>query len=490
MLDGIRRSAAVTGERAIIAGAAAHKGGSSCSVASGFGIAAVGDIADQPGEPPRFGEWQVMAGSRHHEQPGPVRGSSEAVLVGTEMVAAAVDQPHRALIPAESGERIETVDGADHIGNDLGGYPALRYRGGDPLREYSLEYPVAEPFAAVAPGREEPVGQAERDRHGSAGHTGGTGDHQPRHLFAEFGSRRDSGVTAQRMADEQGAAARLFDGRAHGVDSRGHCERFATARAVSREVDSGHRTFGPHLVGDTDPASAAQPDAVHQNNGNSHETSICYATLRCKLAHFAPQRNVALYRWGMDAVSDGGARPRRAGAIFAATLELLADKGYEGLTMEAVAARAEVNKTTLYRWWKSKDEVLAAALTDSDLLAFTVPDTGSLRGDLVETTRSIHTLLTGPATAPIAAAVLAAAPYRPALAAIGRAFFADRAEREHPIFRRAIDRGELPEDTDPRLIMDMLAGAIWFRLFLRAEDVREADLTTAVDLVLGGAAAH
>ncbi|WP_280424883.1 TetR/AcrR family transcriptional regulator [Nocardia carnea] len=192
----------------------------------------------------------------------------------------------------------------------------------------------------------------------------------------------------------------------------------------------------------------------------------------------------------MDAVSDGGARPRRAGAIFAATLELLADKGYEGLTMEAVAARAEVNKTTLYRWWKSKDEVLAAALTDSDLLAFTVPDTGSLRGDLVETTRSIHTLLTGPATAPIAAAVLAAAPYRPALAAIGRAFFADRAEREHPIFRRAIDRGELPEDTDPRLIMDMLAGAIWFRLFLRAEDVREADLTTAVDLVLGGAAAH
>ncbi|NKY35350.1 TetR/AcrR family transcriptional regulator [Nocardia speluncae] len=194
----------------------------------------------------------------------------------------------------------------------------------------------------------------------------------------------------------------------------------------------------------------------------------------------------------MDAESDKitSGRPRRADSIFTATLELLADSGYDGLTMEAVAARAGVNKTTLYRWWKSKDEVLAAALTDSDLLAFEVPDTGSLRGDLVQTSRHIHTLLTDPATAPIAAAVLAAGPRRPALVAVGRTFFADRAEREHPIFRRAVDRGELPEHADPRSIMDMLAGAIWFRLFLRAEELRDEDLCAAVDLVLDGAAAH
>ncbi|WP_063041418.1 TetR/AcrR family transcriptional regulator [Nocardia grenadensis] len=182
------------------------------------------------------------------------------------------------------------------------------------------------------------------------------------------------------------------------------------------------------------------------------------------------------------------ARPRQAEAIFAATLELLATTGYEGLTMESVALRAGVNKTTLYRWWKSKDEVLAAALTGSDLLGFPVPDTGSLRGDLVETTRSIHHLLTDAATAPIAAAVLAASPGRPSLAAIGRMFFADRAAREHPIFRRAVERGELAEETDPRLVMDMLAGAIWFRLFLRAEPVEAADIEAAVALVLGGVA--
>ncbi|WP_063126760.1 TetR/AcrR family transcriptional regulator [Nocardia fusca] len=193
----------------------------------------------------------------------------------------------------------------------------------------------------------------------------------------------------------------------------------------------------------------------------------------------------------MDESADTGttARPRRAEAIFAATLELLATAGYEGLTMEAVALRAGVNKTTLYRWWKSKDEVLAAALTESDLLTFPVPDTGSLRGDLIETARSIHGLLTDAATAPIAAAVLAASPGRPSLAAVGRMFFADRAAREHPLFRRAVERGELDDRTDPRLVMDMLAGAIWFRVFLRAEQVEAADIDKAVDIVLNGIAA-
>ncbi|MEV0365115.1 TetR/AcrR family transcriptional regulator [Nocardia fusca] len=193
----------------------------------------------------------------------------------------------------------------------------------------------------------------------------------------------------------------------------------------------------------------------------------------------------------MDESADTGttARPRRAEAIFAATLELLATAGYEGLTMEAVALRAGVNKTTLYRWWKSKDEVLAAALTESDLLTFPVPDTGSLRGDLIETARSIHCLLTDAATAPIAAAVLAASPGRPSLAAVGRMFFADRAAREHPLFRRAVVRGELDDRTDPRLVMDMLAGAIWFRVFLRAEPVEAADIDKAVDIVLNGIAA-
>ncbi|WP_458685564.1 TetR/AcrR family transcriptional regulator [Nocardia tengchongensis] len=182
--------------------------------------------------------------------------------------------------------------------------------------------------------------------------------------------------------------------------------------------------------------------------------------------------------------STGG--PRQAAAIFAATLELLADKGYDGLTMESVAARSGVNKTTLYRWWPAKDALLAAALTDSDLLSFPMPDTGSLRGDLLALAHAIAELLTGQSTAPIATAVLAAAPARPQLAQVGAAFFAERLGREQPVFERAVARGELDETCDPAAIMDLLAGAIWFRLLLRGQPLTPEYLARAVDLVVDG----
>jgi AcrR family transcriptional regulator len=182
------------------------------------------------------------------------------------------------------------------------------------------------------------------------------------------------------------------------------------------------------------------------------------------------------------------AGPRQASAIFAATLDLLVEQGYEGLAMESIASRSGVNKTTIYRWWPSKDAVLAAALVESDLLAFAMPDTGSLRGDLLALMREITQLLTGAHTAPIVATVLAAAPRRPELAAVAHTFFVERLTREQPMFERAIGRGELPLSVDPAMIMDLLAGAIWFRILLRNEPLTPDYLSGAVDLVLQGTA--
>ncbi|MFD0467130.1 TetR/AcrR family transcriptional regulator [Nonomuraea thailandensis] len=75
--------------------------------------------------------------------------------------------------------------------------------------------------------------------------------------------------------------------------------------------------------------------------------------------------------------------PRKQQEIFDATLRLVAERGYDGLTVEGVAERSGVNKTTIYRWWPSKAALLGAALVESDVLGFDSPDTGSLRGDLV-----------------------------------------------------------------------------------------------------------
>jgi AcrR family transcriptional regulator len=139
-----------------------------------------------------------------------------------------------------------------------------------------------------------------------------------------------------------------------------------------------------------------------------------------------------------------GMAPRKQQEIFDATLRLVAEKGYDGLTVEGVAERSGVNKTTIYRWWPSKAALLGAALIESDVLGFDAPDTGSLRGDLVALVEGVRRLLTEPPGSDIAVAALGAAVRHPELDA--RRFFADRfadADRR-PAGGRRVDAGGLP----------------------------------------------
>lgn len=180
--------------------------------------------------------------------------------------------------------------------------------------------------------------------------------------------------------------------------------------------------------------------------------------------------------------------PRRAAAIFQATLELLAEHGYDRLTVEGVAERSGVNKTTIYRWWPSKAALLGAALSHGAPLDLTAPDTGTLRGDLEELVRSLVNLLTAPPASDIAVAALGAAAGNPELARHTREFFADRLARERPVFERAVTRGELPPATDPMLLVDLLAGAVWVRAVFRGLPVEDDFPERAVATILDGAA--
>ncbi|MFE0192756.1 TetR/AcrR family transcriptional regulator [Streptomyces sp. NPDC058989] len=179
--------------------------------------------------------------------------------------------------------------------------------------------------------------------------------------------------------------------------------------------------------------------------------------------------------------------PRRAPEIFDATLDLLAEKGYEGLTVEGVAQRSGVNKTTIYRWWPSKGALLGAALTGARRLDVELPDTGSLQGDLEALLRTVVTLLTAPPSSDIAVSALGAVTHSPELAGHVRDFFADRIDRERPVFDRAVARGELAADADPMLLVDLLAGAAWLRVVLRQLPVEKDFVSRAVSTVLNGA---
>ncbi len=176
--------------------------------------------------------------------------------------------------------------------------------------------------------------------------------------------------------------------------------------------------------------------------------------------------------------------PRKQQEIFDATLRLVAEKGYDGLTVEGVAERSGVNKTTIYRWWPSKAALLGAALVEADVLGFEPPDTGSLRGDLVALVEGMIRLLTEPPSADIAVAALAAAARHPELDT--RNFFADRFAKEREIFERAARRGELPASADPMLVLDLLAGAVWTRVVLRGLRAPDDFAVKTVSALLDG----
>ncbi|MGX1759627.1 TetR/AcrR family transcriptional regulator [Streptomyces lydicus] len=182
-----------------------------------------------------------------------------------------------------------------------------------------------------------------------------------------------------------------------------------------------------------------------------------------------------------------GGGPRKAQEIFDATLDLLAERGYEGLTIEGVAQRSGVNKTTLYRWWPSKGALLGAALVGARQLELTPPDTGSLEGDLEALLGTMTTLLTARPASDIAVAALGAVTHSPELASHVKDFFADRIAREQVVFDRAVARGEIAADTDPMLLMDLLAGAAWVRIVLRRLPLEKDFVARTVRTVLNGA---
>jgi AcrR family transcriptional regulator len=113
-----------------------------------------------------------------------------------------------------------------------------------------------------------------------------------------------------------------------------------------------------------------------------------------------------------------GGRPRdpsRDGVIRAAILRLLADVGYGSLTMDAVASEAGVGKATIYRRWRTKQDLVVDTISDLNRAEATTPDTGSLEGDLRAMMHQMVSMIGGP-TGAATLSLLSTIPHQPALA--------------------------------------------------------------------------
>lgn len=188
-------------------------------------------------------------------------------------------------------------------------------------------------------------------------------------------------------------------------------------------------------------------------------------------------------------------RPRVEGdrerQILEAALEVLADVGYDRLTMDAVAAAAKASKATLYRRWNDKATlVIDSLLLDKQPPA--VPDTGSLRGDLIAAfCGGGHGGLMDERTVNLLASVMTAVYRDPDFARQFRErFIGPKAKVGQVVYQRALARGEVRADLDLSLFAPALAGVCLHRAFVLGERLDEDLITRVVDQIILPAATH
>jgi AcrR family transcriptional regulator len=170
-------------------------------------------------------------------------------------------------------------------------------------------------------------------------------------------------------------------------------------------------------------------------------------------------------------------------AVIAATLAELVDRGYSGVSLDGVAARAAVHKTTVYRRWRTKETLVLDAMLEQASQTVAVPDTGSLRGDLLELARRSAAIQTSPAGEAVVRAVAGEAAANPPMAAASRRFWAERLELDRTILRRARERGEIEPDVNDRPVVEALLGPLYFRLLVTGEPLNDGFIEGVVDLV-------
>ncbi len=171
-------------------------------------------------------------------------------------------------------------------------------------------------------------------------------------------------------------------------------------------------------------------------------------------------------------------------AVLAAAVELLTSEGLAGATVAAVARSAGVHETSIYRRWKTRENLILDALTTELDTALPIPDTGRVEEDLVRYFSSLSRSL---GTAQGRALLRLSVEVDDTLDDRRGVYWGERLRRAVVMVRRGVDRGELAADTDPGLLIEAVSGPLFVRVLLSGAPLDDSLVRGLVALVLDGA---
>jgi AcrR family transcriptional regulator len=181
----------------------------------------------------------------------------------------------------------------------------------------------------------------------------------------------------------------------------------------------------------------------------------------------------------------GGRSARVRAAVFAATMQVLQERGYELTSVAEIAGRAGVHETSIYRRWGTKEALLMEAALKQTEEAIRVPDTGALRSDLVQFLEEMRTFFQSPLGVALMQLLVSAAGHAE-LTDARRTFYSRRFALVRVLFERAVQRGEIRASVNFQLLTETLIGPLYVRQLLTGEPLSRDLPEQIVELILHG----
>ncbi len=267
--------------------------------------------------------------------------------------------------------------------------------------------------------------------------------------------------------------------------------RLRKIASVAGPGSSQHDQPQPVLVGQVGPNPAAEADArdTRQRSARVSGTGMAAA----KVQSSDPDQTLPPKRGTTRGTRPRRGRPRSERAdrdILLATLDVLAEKGMGGLSIEEVAARAGVGKTTIYRRWSSRGTLALDAFLAEFEGQQALPDTGSFAGDLRAALNSWVSAVSGTSAGKLLVGLIAEIQQDRNLAAAWQDQVIAPLRAQYSIMLdRAINRGEIPALTDAGVVLDLVFGACYYRLLHGHRPLNEQFVNQVVGVVAAGVGA-